>query len=107
MVRMESINQNLRSVSELKHNSNEKFSNHQRNRNMSELVLTKFLAKKNKIQNRMIFDYLMTKPPELILNANKEFTIFKPLHITESSAVRNRKKIVSMIKVKYFKPTVP
>jgi hypothetical protein len=107
MERVETASQKLRSVFELKHNPNEKIYSHQRNRNMSELVLTKFLTKKNKIENRMIFDYLKTRPPDLILDANKEFAIFKPLHITESSAVRNRKKTVSMIKAKYFKPAMP
>lgn len=70
-------------------------------------MLKKFLNKKHKIENKMIFDYLKTRPPELVFNPHKEFALFKPLHITESSAVRNRKKVSQLIKSKYFKSIIP
>lgn len=34
-------------------------------------MLQKFMNKKHKIQNKMIFDYLKTRPPELVFNPNK------------------------------------
>lgn len=102
-----STNNKLKSVFELKTKSTEKMPKEKVTRNMSELILTKFLNKKHKIQNKMIFDYLKTRPPELVFNPNKEFAVFKPLHVTESSAIRNRKKVNQLIKSKYFKPMYP
>lgn len=107
MQRVGSAAQRSHGVFELKSPSATRPTTTQHSRNMSELTLTKFLNKKNKLQNRMIFEYLKTRPPELIFNANKEFAIFKPLHITESAAVRNQKRSAARIKSRYFRQLVP
>jgi len=98
-----SANHQQRGVFEFKTPSVSRATTRQHSRDMSELTLTKFLSKKNRIQNRMIFDYLKTRPPELILNVNKEFAIFRPLHVTESAAVRNQKRSAARIKSRYLR----
>lgn len=70
---------------------------------MSELVFTKFLKKKHQIQNKIVMDYIRTKPPELIINQNVEYALFRPLNVEESPAVKKQKRTVKLIKAKYFK----
>jgi hypothetical protein len=54
--------------------------------------LRKFLARKEKRENGEIMKYLRSNAPELKLNPSKDFAVVKPLHVGDSSYVKNFKR---------------